>query len=333
MSAEIEPKLNNESQLAPTLNWYSTNYTYAEAKMWFEAYLIKRGLSVPKNGFCVGNVGYLCRMIDKGFTDSQTIQQKINERYEEWKNYIPPKRSAVEKVDTTTIPKVVVKPLYSDVVLEDLTNFDSALDANYWAEDKTISNFQKFHFSPKLGLGDGKQIEQRIKEAKKELESVSTLEKEYRDCYPSTAHIKRLLSWLNAILETRRALVVSNIKPKKDVPPVKQVCEMKYLKEILGIKGLHPEKVIGCNAVLLYNTKYRRIMYYESRTSFFAKGMTFFEIHNHFCRTLRKPETQLKELMELSKPQCRAYINNLSGVNGIINDRMNENVIILRTWK
>jgi len=332
MTVEAEPKFDNESQLAPALNWYSTNRTYVESKMWFEAYLLKNGIALPKGSFCVGNTGYLCRMIERGFPVTPTIQQKIDEKLEAWNNFVPAKRSPVEKPKDET-PKVVVKPEFSDMVIDELTNFDSALDANFWAEDKTISNFQKYRMSTQIGAGDAKIVLTRIHEAVADLERVAKLDKEYRDCYPSSAHIKRLLSWLNAILETRKAMVISNIKPKKDIPAIKQVHEMKYMKEVDGIKGMHPEKVVGCNAVLLYNTKIRRIMYYESKSAFFAKGATFFEIDNHYCRTLRKPETQLKEMMELTKPQCRAYVNSLSGVNGIIQDRMNENVVILRVWK
>lgn len=126
------------------------------------------------------------------------------------------------------------------------------------------------------------------------------------------------------------------IARKRPVDKRKMVSSMKYM-ESLSLDGIEltsedPVKIIGSNLVWVYNSKNRRLGYYESevKNSLYVKGTTIHGFKNGFEKILRKPEEQLKEFNSLRKNQAVNWFNDINAKEKEMSGRINNNVIILK---
>lgn len=182
-------------------------------------------------------------------------------------------------------------------------------------------------------------IEEKYKRLTLEMQSVfkkndSELVEAYKGVY-TPEELKQFLAFLLTILKDTKTFVSQKIsmrKPraKKPVTPEKQVSKLKY-KETGSID---PRKVIGAMQLWVFNTKTRKLGVYNAADpgGFKIKGSTLLNVDSNksFCKTLRKPPEQLKELMTAGKVALRTFMEKIKGKNLPLKDRINKDTVLLR---
>jgi len=152
------------------------------------------------------------------------------------------------------------------------------------------------------------------------------------------ATIETVIGELNSYINIKK----NGRKPrlKKPVPVEKLVRKLKYLKEFklekLELVSIPPAKLHNCSEAWVYDTKKRKLHHYiadEYAKSLSVKGntVTGFCTKKSEVKTLRKPETQIKEVMG-SKPAARKFFDGIKAVSTTPNGRFNESMIILRAF-
>ena len=106
----------------------------------------------------------------------------------------------------------------------------------------------------------------------------------------------------------------------------------------LKLVSVDPAQIIGSRGVLVYNTKTRKIGVYYAKDSegLQIRGTT---IHNYdeeksTHKTLRNPEKQIEGFRDKTVKRCEIILRDyIKAVAKGMNGRLNENTIIMKTWK
>ena len=148
--------------------------------------------------------------------------------------------------------------------------------------------------------------------------------------------LKAFAKFLQSIIDDASQFVQTNKAPvrrrKKTVPPSKVVARVQFLKEFkeLNLKSVEPVKLVDCNEVWLYNTKYRRITVYKSDGGMTVRGTTLvgFDVIKSKTQTIRDPEKFFKGL-SLGKRALSNAIKTITTKAIKPNGRINKDTIIL----
>ena len=126
---------------------------------------------------------------------------------------------------------------------------------------------------------------------------------------------------------------------KKAVPAEKLVAKLKFkaTDDKLGVTSVPPVQIIGASACVVYNTKTRKIGYYQSKTSggLTVKGTSIDNFTDKSAqKTLRKPEIQLREFKDQNtQKRVETWIGNIKATEVALNGRINAEVMILKVFK
>lgn len=160
----------------------------------------------------------------------------------------------------------------------------------------------------------------------------------------SSGDVKRFLNFFKDSIEEVQsygAIKKANRKPraKKAIAPGVQVKNLKYLKKFddLNLESVSPVDIIGAQQLWVYNTKYRKLGVYKSDThqGLSVKGTTIqgYVPDESIQKTLRKPDTVLKGVLEGGKIVLRRVLDNVNAKPATLNGRINEETILLRVVK
>jgi hypothetical protein len=130
-------------------------------------------------------------------------------------------------------------------------------------------------------------------------------------------------------------------KPRaKKVKPAEEIVKKLKFRNIddkLGIVSVPPAGIIGAQAVVVYNTKNRKLGYYIAKSfeGLGVKGTSITEFTSTSRqKTLRKPDAQLKEFKEQNtKNRMDTWFNKIKTTDTVCNGRMNTDIVILKVFK
>ena len=136
------------------------------------------------------------------------------------------------------------------------------------------------------------------------------------------------------------AKVLKKPRAKKVKPAEELVKKLKFKisDDKLGISSVPATGIIGAQLVAVYNVKTRKIGIYHSRTSdgLSVKGTKITNFtEKSFQKTLRKPDTQMKELKNLNT-QKRVedwFVKSVKTTEIKLNGRINPDIMILKVFK
>lgn len=178
-----------------------------------------------------------------------------------------------------------------------------------------------------------------VKELELVLKNTDPDLKEGYDVY-GKAQIKKLLKLYEKIMAAANVVIESTKsqrpRKKKAVSADKKVAKLKYMETFpkLGLASQNPATIIGAKEVWVYNTKTRKLGKYVAldESGLDVKGTTILNFieKDSVEKTLRKPETQLKEFKAAGKVALRKFLANINAVDVKLKGRMNENIIILK---
>lgn len=197
-----------------------------------------------------------------------------------------------------------IKPAHAKMILQ---HFTSMIE-----ESKEVVQFKD---------ADIKEAYSHLSKAKQRKEFASLYEKIETAC--------------RMLIQTGKA----NRKPRKpkQISHEKLVAKMNYSKQdtIFSLVSISPIKIIGAQELWVFNSKTRKIGKYvadEYEGPLTVKGSTIhgFDKVKSVCKTLRKPEEQLKEFQGAGKVALRKFLDNLTTKESELTGRINKDTILLR---
>ncbi len=139
-------------------------------------------------------------------------------------------------------------------------------------------------------------------------------------------------SVLDSISQQSTRIKAQRIRKRKPVDKKKMVSKLRYLKDWEGIPSKNPVDIIGANMVWVYDTKKRRLGYYEAevKDSLYVKGNKIQGFKVTCEKILRKPEEQLTMVAGLRKNQTVNWFDTIKAKCKVMSGRMTLDTLILR---
>jgi hypothetical protein len=253
-----------------------------------------------------------------------------------------------EIVEVATEEKAVVKaPTIQDRLNEKTSEIIGELEGVYDDVTKAI----KVDFKPYDYLVANNVVQSQLgkyetvyNSRKAELELA--MRKEDADLKEGYSHykaadFKRMIAWIDSLIsaiEQYRGVKKSLKKARVKKAPSKEkvISKLKYAKTdtTLKIVSINPAEIVGAQELWIYNTKYRKLGKYvaEAYKTLSVKGTSIinFDESKSVCKTLRKPEEQLREFAKAGKVQLRKFLDEIKATESRLNGRMNTEIVLLK---
>lgn len=191
-----------------------------------------------------------------------------------------------------------------------------------------------------------KQIFQRNHEELLELAS-GNADEQLREAYKhnSRKNVKKLIEFYDAIMAAcdqiaQEAKILKKPRTKKVKPAEELVKKLKFkaVDDKLGLVSVPAAGIIGAQAAIVYNTKTRKLGMYHAKSSALGlqvKGTSITDFtEKSFQKTLRKPDTQIKEFKEQNtQKRVETWFDKIKSVETVMNGRLNADIMILKIFK
>ncbi len=294
------------------------------------------------------------RRLDENRTDEvpQVAEQPVEEK--------PIVEESTEQQPTEEKPK---KPTIQDRMRKRLMyivgDIDDAFE-NVWARKEDPKKFKAYDYFNMHNIPGAfmkmlkQQVDVYIDEQSKGLQ--------YRDIKPkdrtdeqqdyvesfesySKVEMKQHIAWWERVYkdcELWEANKKKQRKPRKYKPPSKEKMakKVKYKAEDKDLKLVSelPINLPGCTAVVVYNTKNRKLGIYEATHKHHGlslKGTTLlnYDLSTALQKTVRKPQEVLEKLHTGGLQAIKNTFNTLSTTETKLNGRLNKETILLRIFQ
>ena len=124
------------------------------------------------------------------------------------------------------------------------------------------------------------------------------------------------------------------IVKKKPQDKRKMASKIKFLAEFpeLKIESLDPVDIIGTTTLWVYDTKKRKLGYYEAEVAggLYVKATKIFGFKESCVKILRKPDEQIKHFKNLRKNQTKNWLGTIKAKCGTMTGRTNNELVLLR---
>ena len=327
--------------LGRAFTWYGYMCTTAEAKDFMQTYLknvgrndeAKRFASIP-DVWTPKTACWVARLMSRGVKIDEKTRDFFEDRLAKALTH-----STVAKVEAAEkLPQISIQKRISDKGIEIIGDIEQMIDQNSvgsiydWMKSKQIPAMYApvivAYYTPILNelLDALAGVDEQLKEAygrmpKKKLEA--------------------LIFMYNSIIEeaARYGQVVKKSriprKPRK-ISVEKKLKDLKYQKEDANYKiaSVNPEKVIGCQELWTFNTKYKTLTVFRAsgRGGLQIKGTSIIGYDTTTSvtkRTGRKPEYFIDRVMNGGKIVLRKLMDEIKTDCNLAH-RINENTILLK---
>jgi len=341
-----EPTFKNsytQSDYARALSWYHAQATLSEAREYIETYLkntgrtadLKKFKSVPDN-WVPTTAAWIARMINRGikvFENSQEyLERKLIETLEKHASNNT-QEVKVEKVNVVSIQDRI-RDKASDIIgdVEEMIDKNETFSLYDWLKANEIPAT----YAPRIAAYYAPVLGELI-EASEGLDP--QLKEGYR--HFNKKQLEQRIMFFNTLIEdaerysdtTKKARVPR--KPRT-VSVEKKLKNFKYQKEDNNYKiaSINPEKIIGCQELWTFNTKYKTLTVFRAldRGGLQVKGtsiINYDEKSSVTKRTGRKPEVFVDKVLNGGKVVLRKLTDELKN-DAPLAYRINENTILLK---
>jgi hypothetical protein len=172
-------------------------------------------------------------------------------------------------------------------------------------------------------------------------------DEQLREAYKhnSRKNVKKLIEFYESIQSAceqiaAEAKVLKKPRAAKVKPAEDLVKKLKFCvkDDKLAIVSVPPAGIIGAQGVVVFNVRTRKIGYYISKTSagLGVKGTSLTDFsEKSFQKTLRKPDTQIKEFKEQNTQKRFEtwFTKSVKTTETVLNGRFNEDTVILKVYK
>lgn len=334
--------LNYRIDLITALNWYNVYFNNADKKKWTLSTITHKKIHAK-----------LSRLDDSLFRSLGTLLRiSANGNYLDTKelNFIDTKLDELlnltieSKEHIILIEELKKRTSNQDKVYQEAVTFASQIDDELDAFIRTgYPRDFEFKSNPKSISGPAaKLIPKFYKFQIDELDEVlagtcDQLSEGYR--HVKQVQIKKWLKLLTDLASACTQQVVSIKKPRlmKPKAPGDVIKHLLYLIkfEELGLKSENPTKLVDCQEVWVYNTKYKSLSVYRAekggKLSINRTTITGFDVEKTSCRTIRKPEI-VTGMTKMNKKELASTYNALTTKENKPNGRINDACIILKIF-
>ena len=242
-----------------------------------------------------------------------------------------------EVVVVHTKPKESIKDSPLSILIDQIQGFEDNIltvkvDFNKWIVDNFVTKEQgisiiKF-FMPK---------------AKELLALNKTPDEDLKYAYKryTNAQVVYMIKWYINMFEILKGydyktpVVVQKVRKTKPKTPEQLVKKVNYQASIGDIKSINPVKIIGSSGLICYNTKTRKVLVYVAKVGYTlsVEGSTLinWDESKSYSKTMRKPEAQLAELLQLGKKPMFKYIESIRSKDSPVSGRINKDTILITT--
>lgn len=155
-----------------------------------------------------------------------------------------------------------------------------------------------------------------------------------KDLYNFYKRIMQAVDILRA--EKKQTRAPRKVKQKSAADIVKKL-KFKPSDPTYGIASVNPADIVGAKAIVVFNTKNRKIGIYhaEDQQTLSVKGTTlvYFDTETSVQKTVRKPEEVLPNWKKVTKNKIKTQFGYLKTTPTKLNGRMNEDTVILKVFR
>jgi hypothetical protein len=355
---KVQPdETNRISAFANAFQWYGYHYGKKEAKDFICHYLQTVGREkdskvfrgVPDSKVRV-TPGWVCRMVLMGLQLNEHEQCTIDTQISEMLNVKQEVKKVQSEVDAdAAVAKLTIQDHLREKVSECAGELEGMFDefvksgAKMSADFKPIALFRGMNISPNMINTIADIWKHRLTEFNEVLEGNDELLVEGYSNF-SKVQLRQVVKFIEQVIADCGSYVTlkkveRKPRKKKVVSPEAQSRKFKFLKEFeeLTLKSDSVARLVGGSEAWLYDTKKRKLIHLVADThvgTYTVKNNNLLGLDaiQTTQKTLRKPETQLKELLKDGKPGARKYYKDIKSTEVKFNGRGNENLILLKTW-
>jgi hypothetical protein len=330
-----EPKFNGpvtRIELAQALNWYNYFHNVKTSRKWVLNYMkdnnytdteisnyAKSGSNKITQTWCS-----IARMVTLGAEFDNNLDHHISDVVKDYKE-------PVKKVEVKAIKSINALIAELDIVLDSFYNNDY--------KPVELGDIFKGHKPTEY-----KEAISYYSELLQEILAIKT-DKETKEGYSSlTTHkVNRYIKFLEEIVSllkqetvTNKRRVVRKPRRKKVKTSDQLVAKLKYLhhSEELNVSSIDPAKLVDNTVLWVYNTKYRKLTKYVG-DKLSVKGTTIigFNPEQSYTKRIRKPDIIVPEVCTLAKGGLDKVVRDLKTKTSVPNGRINDQTLLLRTFK
>ena len=355
-SKKATDEIEIDIQIGNALNWYNMMASDKKERKWFLTYAEKNklltkgevGRAKTMDSTIFSRVGRYTEMISNGFPIEEWAQKYIDACVAKVKKNLSKKK-------TVTKSEPSIQERMDDKGIEKASEIIQKVDEFYCEmtsgklkkkDDAAFFDIESFLNVNEIKPAISARMVPHIEQSREEWNNALADDRSFYD-HMSDSEIKRMIriyDWILEGLNIRAATkrTTKRTRKRKEKTPADLVKRIKYLEKT-DLYGGHvsvaPEKLIGATKVCLFNAKTRQMYLLESqdKRGFTVKGTTIqnVNIDKSVCKRIR--ETQVNNLLQIAKTQgirgVKTAFIEITSKPGIVNGRMNANMIIMKVYK
>jgi hypothetical protein len=333
------------TELSRALTWYTYMSDHDEAREYIIDYLkankkdqlIKKVKRVPNNRLPL-TAAWVFRLSMRGAQLEGDSVERAFALLQASFNYMEEEKKEEE---TVVIEKPTIQDRIADKMSEYIGDIEAIID-NPPADFSMYKHLTATQFPAKLTTKVAEYYKPMLVEM---AEALLAKDEQVKEGYKSytKAQIKERLALYTMIVEDCERYA-GNIKkaraPRKSKPITaeKKLKHIKYLKEdnSLKLKSVNPETILGAQELWTYNTKNKLLTVYRARgpagLDVNRMSITGFDQEASTSKRIgRKTEDVLNRVLNGGKIVLRKIFDEISSDKTEVNERLNNNIILLKT--
>jgi hypothetical protein len=336
---------NYKSEMLRGLNWHNYCASEKDYMKYMEQWIREhRPASAKKDiaswrshGVIRRTICALARMQLQGFPLLSKDSQHIRDYVMEFTGVSGKKVASPPSAKARNIPSIQdrIRAQVSSVLSDLDVQVDEAFDGALPASGDVAGNILSKNFKgPQLKL-----VQQYLRRNLAEWHSAYNGEDEQLMegySYVGKRNFKKIIDVFSEVMsrisQEQTSAKATRIRKKKPMDKKKMANKIRFKVEHEGIKSCKPVDIIGANMVWVYDTKKRRLGYYEAevRDSLYVKGPKIYGYKTTCEKILRKPEEQLQEVLKLRKNQTVNWFDGIKAKCKELKGRTTTDLLIVR---
>ena len=284
------------------------------------------------------SISWLARMQSKGYVLNEKQAEKFKADLEQLKE----KANKIEVVQKTPKNVISIQDRIQQKANNEIAEIEYLLDQHVLVNRTFKYNWEAYLKSRQISpVVAEKIVEFFVKESKEvqELIDVWSTDEYIREEWGhfTKAELKKWKVFLDDLIFQSHALAQTKPSRKrktKEKPAVQLVKKLNYAIESDSYKSVSPVKIISAVQLWVYNVKTKKLGVYnaEDARGLSVKGSTIqnFNQTTSVCKTLRKPNATIQELLSAGKVRLRTILTDLKTKENSLTGRINKDTILLR---
>lgn len=287
--------------LIRALNYYAIHKTYEDSKIyaleWASANFSEMGAVLAKaTPLEIKNTGFVCRIIDNGYTDEDLVQW-VRDEFRRIETMVKTRKEA-PKVEKVKLP--VVKRAEPNVMLE---QFDYAIDSIVSGVKQDEINFT----DNRKHLGEldaaAKKLQVEVFETPDQFNHVKELK----------VYLRTLIAKIETVTKSVKSSATRKAKPRK-IDPAKMTANLVLASSDneLGCKTLKATSIIGATKLVVWHPERRTLTVFiaSNENGFLVSGRSLknFDVEKSITKKIRKPADMWKEIKDMTATRMHYWL-------------------------